>query len=351
MTIGIPREIKPSEYRVSLPPSSVLELVMAGHEVVVEAEAGAGSGFTDLEYLEAGARIASAEACWAAGLVVKVKEPLPSEYRYFRKDMILFTYLHLAAVSGLADEIRKSGMTAVAYEMVQLDDGSLPLLAPMSEVAGRIGAVMAAALLLKHNGGRGLIPGGVPGVGRARFVIVGAGVAGSAAVQYAVGMGADVTVLDVSLPRLRFLEELYESRITTLHSNRRNLARAVAEADAVISTVLIPGARAPHLITEAMVTSMAPGSVIVDIAIDQGGSVETVDRPTTHDEPTYLRHGVLHYAVANMPGTAPRTSTFALSNATFPYVRLLADQGKGAFRTSPALERGRVRFDAPPEAT
>jgi alanine dehydrogenase len=343
MRIGIPKEIKNNENRVSLTPACVHDLVRLGQDVVVEAGAGLGSGFDDGEYAAAGAKIGSALDCWACGLVVKVKEPQPEEYASFRPDLVLFTYLHLAAEPRLAEAIARSGMKAIAYETVQLDDGSLPLLAPMSEVAGRIGVIMAAQLLLKHNGGPGLLPGGVPGVDKARFTVIGAGTAGQAAIHYAVGMGADVTVLDVSIPRLKSLEDQYQSRIRTLYSNHQNITRAVVSADVVVSTVLIPGARAPHLVTRDMVQAMRPGSVIIDIAIDQGGSVETIDHATTHDEPTYIRYGVIHYAVANMPGAAPRTSTFALANATMPYVKLLAEHGIAACESCKALSRGLVR--------
>jgi alanine dehydrogenase len=342
MRIGIPREIKNNENRVALTPACIHDLIRFGHTIVVESAAGMGSGFTDAEFAAAGAIIGSAEDCWAAGLVVKVKEPQPTEYRFFRPDLILFTYLHLAAAPDLAASIKASGLAAIAYETVQLADGSLPLLAPMSEVAGRIGVLMAAQLLLRP-GGPGLLPGGVPGVEKARFTILGAGNAGQAAIQYAVGMGAEVTVLDISLPRLKALEDQYQSRLSTLFSNHQNIWRAVTRADAVISTVLIPGQRAPRLVTEDMVKAMAPGSVIVDIAIDQGGSVETVDHATTHDQPTFIRHGVTHYAVANIPGAAPRTATFALANATLPYVRLLADHGRAACELDPALGQGLVR--------
>ena len=310
--------------------------------VVVETGAGVGSGFTDEEYLAAGAQIGDAAAAWSADLVVKVKEPQPGEYQFFRRGLLLFTYLHLAANEKLAAELQKQGVKAIAYEMVQLDDGSLPLLAPMSEIAGRLGAMMAEYYLQKTQGGRGLLAGGVPGVEKARFVIIGAGTAGRAALQAVVGMGADVTILDIQIPKLSRLEELYQSRVRTLFSNRQNLAQCVITADAVISTVLIPGARAPHLVTEDMVRQMAPGSVIVDIAIDQGGSVETVTHSTTHDQPVYTVHGVTHYAVANMPGAVPRTATTALSNATLPYVRMLAREGLAACSSHVPLGRGLV---------
>ncbi len=343
MDVGIPREIKNNENRVSMTPACVHELVVQGSAVVVESGAGSGSGFTDDDYQAAGARIGTAEEAWACALIVKVKEPQPSEYHYFRPDMILFTFLHLAADEQLAQQLRLSGVHAFAYEMVQLPDGSLPLLAPMSEIAGRLGAMMAEFYLQKTQGGRGLLAGGVPGVEKARFTIIGAGTAGRAALQAVVGMGADVTVLDNQISKLTRLEELYQSRIRTLFSNRHNLDSAVTGADAVISTVLIPGARAPHLVTEDMVRRMTPGSVIVDIAIDQGGSVETIPHSTTHDDPVLTIHGVTHYAVANMPGAVPRTATTALSNATLPYVLLLAGRGLESCKIKPELDRALVR--------
>jgi alanine dehydrogenase len=342
MRIGIPKEIMNNENRVALTPACIQELARDGHLVVVETGAGTGSGFDDGEFLLAGAVLGKAADCWGCDLVVKVKEPQPQEYMFFRPDLVLFSYLHLAATPSLAEAIERSGICAIAYETVQQDDGSLPLLSPMSEVAGRIGALMAAYFLLKHNGGRGLLPGGVPGVEKARFTIIGAGTAGEAAIHYAVGMGADVTVLDISLPRLKSIEDQYQSRVRTLYSNDQNIKLAVAGSDAVISTVLVPGTRAPHLVSEEMVKSMAPGSVIVDISIDQGGAVETVDHATTHDQPTYLRHGVIHYAVANIPGAAPRTATFALANATLPYVKLLASHGMEACAIDKPLGRGLV---------
>jgi len=342
MNIGIPREIKNNENRVSMTPAGVHDLVRLGHTVTVEAGAGIGSGYGDDDFAAAGAVIGSAGDCWRSGLVVKVKEPQPSEYGYFRPDLILFTYLHLAAVPDLAAEIQCTGLKAIAYETVQLDDGSLPLLAPMSDIAGRIGALMAAHYLLRTLGGPGLLPGGIPGAEKARFTIIGAGHAGQGALQYAVGMGADVTVLDISLPRLRQLEDQYQTRIRTLYSNHQNIHEAVIHSNAVISTVLIPGAHAPCLVTEDMVKAMAPGSVIVDIAIDQGGSVETVDHATTHDQPVFVKHGVIHYAVANIPGAAPRTATAALANATLPYVKELAESGLAACTLNPALGHGLV---------
>ena len=342
MDVGVPKEIKNNENRVAMTPSGVQELVVHGATVIVETGAGAGSGFSDDDYRVAGAQIGDAGRAWNCGLVLKVKEPQPSEYQYFRPGLILFTFLHLAADERLAKALQDSGVQAIAYELVQLPDGTLPLLAPMSEIAGRLGALMAEFYLLKTQGGRGILAGGVPGVEKARFTIIGAGTAGRAALQAVVGMGADVTILDNQISKLTRLEDQYQSRIRTLFSNRQNLEAAVTQADAVISTVLIPGARAPHLVTAAMVQQMAPGSVIVDIAIDQGGSVETIPHSTTHDQPTLVINGVTHYAVANMPGAVPRTATIALSNATLPYALLLATHGLEACDLKPELEKARI---------
>ena len=342
MKIGIPREIKNSENRVAMTPAGLHDLVRAGHVVTVEGGAGQGSGYTDEDYLTAGARIGNAFDCWQCDLVVKVKEPQPSEYSYFRSDLILFAFLHLAAAPELSGRIRQSGLKAIAYETVQLDDGSLPLLAPMSAIAGRIGAMMAAQLLLQSSGGVGILPGGIAGVEKARMTVLGAGQAGQAAIQYLTGMGADVTVLDINLNKLKSLEEQYRWQIRTLYANHQNIHDAVVRSDAVISTILIPGAKAPHVITRKMVAGMAPGGVIVDIAIDQGGSVETVDHATTHDQPTYIREGITHYAVANIPGIAPKTATAALSNATLPYVKLLAEHHLVACEINKALGKGLV---------
>lgn len=337
MQVGIPREIKNNENRVAMTPACVHDLTAHGATVTVEAGAGLGSGFSDVDYRAAGAKIGTAADAWACRLVVKVKEPQPSEYGFFRPDLILFTYLHLAANETLEATLRAAQVKAIAYEQVQLPDGSLPLLAPMSEIAGRLGALMAEYYLLKTQGGRGLLAGGVPGVEKARFTIIGAGTAGRAALQAVIGMGADVTILDNQIIKLARLEEQYQSRVKTLFSNRKNLADAVTASDAVISTVLVPGARAPHLVTADMVRRMPQGSVIVDIAIDQGGSVETIPHSTTHDDPVLVIEGVTHYAVANMPGAVPRTATTALSNATLPYVLLLAEHGLDALRIRPEL--------------
>ncbi len=329
MRVGVPREIKRNEYRVALTPPGVQALVQAGHEVLVEAGAGDASGFPDEAYARSGAEIvATAREVFArADMVVKVKEPLPPEYDLLRPGQILFTYLHLAAEPELTRALLERQVTAVAYETVQLPNGSLPLLTPMSEIAGRM-AVQVGAHFLEHpQGGRGVLLAGVPGVPPGDVVILGGGVVGTNAARLAVGLGARVTVLDVNPERLRALDDLFGGQVTTLMSNPANIAAAVRRADLLIGAVLIPGARAPHLVTEEMVRTMKRGAVIVDVAIDQGGSVATCDRATTHEDPIYVKHGVVHYAVANMPGAVPRTATFALTNATLPYVLRLADLG------------------------
>lgn len=348
MRVGVPKEIKEREFRVGLTPAGVRDLVDAGHEVVVESGAGVGSGIDDAEYVRAGGRLGTAEEAWAADLVVKVKEPRPEEYRYFREDLILFTYLHLAADRELTEALQRAGMTAVAYETIQVDGGGLPLLAPMSEVAGRMAVQVGARFLEKPNGGVGVLLGGVPGVLPARVVIVGGGTVGTQAAKMAAGLGADVTIFDIDGGRLRALDDLFGGRVKTVMSSAYALAEAVRTADLVIGAVLIPGARAPKLVTREMVAQMRPGAVIVDVAVDQGGCVETADRVTTHDDPVYSVHGVAHYAVANMPGAVPRTSTFALAGATLPYVLKLAGGGvKAALGDRPLLcgvnvARGRV---------
>ncbi|ATY86119.1 alanine dehydrogenase [Kyrpidia spormannii] len=348
MRVGVPKEIKEREFRVGLTPAGVRDLVDAGHEVVVESGAGVGSGIDDAEYVRAGGRLGTAEEAWAADLVVKVKEPRPEEYRYFRENLILFTYLHLAADRELTEALRDAGMTAVAYETIQVDGGGLPLLAPMSEVAGRMAVQVGARFLEKPNGGAGVLLGGVPGVLPARVVVVGGGTVGTQAAKMAAGLGADVTIFDIDGGRLRALDDLFGGRVKTVMSSAYALAEAVRTADLVIGAVLIPGARAPKLVTREMVAQMRPGAVIVDVAVDQGGCVETADRVTTHDDPVYSVHGVVHYAVANMPGAVPRTSTFALTGATLPYVLKLARGGvKAALGDRPLLcgvnvARGRV---------
>lgn len=342
MIIGVPKEIKNNENRVAITPAGVLSFVQAGHTVLIEKEAGVGSGFSNNDYARAGAQIIEqAEDVWAqADMVMKVKEPLPSEYRFFRPGLVLFTYLHLAADPELTRALKESGVIAIAYETVQVGR-TLPLLTPMSEVAGRMAAQIGAQFLEKPYGGKGILLGGVPGVARGKVVIIGGGVVGTNAAKVAVGLGADVTIIDLNADRLRELDDIFGNQITTLMSNPMNIAEAVAEADLVIGAVLIPGARAPKLVTEDMVKAMKPGSVIVDVAIDQGGIVETSDHVTTHDNPTYVKHGVVHYAVANMPGAVPRTSTIALTNVTIPYALQIANKGvMQAITDNPALELG-----------
>jgi len=342
MIIGVPKEIKNNENRVAITPAGVLSFVQAGHTVLIEKEAGVGSGFNNDDYARAGAQIIErAEDVWAqADMVMKVKEPLPSEYGYFRPGLILFTYLHLAAEPELARALKESGVIAIAYETVQVGR-TLPLLTPMSEVAGRMAAQIGAQFLEKPYGGKGILLGGVPGVARGKVTIIGGGVVGTNAAKVAVGLGADVTIIDLNADRLRELDDIFGHQITTIMSNPMNIAEAVAEADLVIGAVLIPGARAPKLVTEDMVKAMKPGSVIVDVAIDQGGIVETSDHVTTHDDPTYVKHGVVHYAVANMPGAVPRTSTIALTNVTMPYALQIANKGViQAIIDNPALELG-----------
>ncbi|NUK30008.1 alanine dehydrogenase [Parageobacillus sp. VR-IP] len=328
MIIGVPKEIKNNENRVAITPAGVMSFVQAGHTVLIEKDAGIGSGFTNEDYASAGAQIIEqAQDVWAkADMVMKVKEPLPSEYGYFRPGLILFTYLHLAAEPELTRALKEKGVIAIAYETVQVGR-TLPLLTPMSEVAGRMAAQIGAQFLEKPYGGKGILLGGVPGVGRGKVTIIGGGVVGTNAAKVAVGLGADVTIIDLNADRLRELDDIFGHQITTLMSNPMNIAQAVAEADLVIGAVLIPGAKAPKLVTEDMVKAMKPGSVIVDVAIDQGGIVETSDHVTTHDNPTYVKYGVVHYAVANMPGAVPRTSTLALTNVTLPYALQIANKG------------------------
>jgi alanine dehydrogenase len=328
MRIGVPKEIKIHEYRVGLVPAAVRELVGSGHEVHVETGAGAGIGVTDEHYRAAGARIApDAQSVFAAAdMIVKVKEPQLVECARLRPGQVLFTYLHLAADRPQAEALMKSGATAIAYETVTAPDGSLPLLTPMSEVAGRMAVQVGAHYLQKANGGRGVLMGGVAGVPAANVVVVGGGVSGTHAVEMAHGLRADVTVLDRSIRRLRELDVQFHGSVRTLFSTTETIERSVREADLVIGAVLVPGAAAPKLVTAAMIRSMHPGSVVVDIAIDQGGCFET-SRPTTHADPTYVEYGVIHYCVTNMPGAVPRTSAFALNNATLPYVRAIADKG------------------------
>ncbi len=342
MKISIPREIKNNEFRVAITPAGVRDLVTAGHHVTIETGAGLGSGITDADYQQEGAHIvASAEECWGhADMVVKVKEPIAEEYRHFREGLTLFAYLHLAAEPELTQALMDAGVTAIAYETVQLPGGALPLLAPMSEVAGRLAAIVGAHTLLRPQGGSGQLVPGVPGTHPAHVVILGGGVAGTNAMAVAVGLGARVTVLDTNIARLREIDALYAGRVTTLASNSLEIERAVTDADLVIGSVLIPGAKAPKLVSLDLVSKMKPGSVLVDIAVDQGGCFEG-SKPTTHDDPTFAVHNSVYYCVANMPGAAPATSTSALTNATMPYVRSLANKGwKDALKTDASLAAG-----------
>jgi len=349
--VGIPTEIKNNEYRVAITPAGVSELVRRGHEVLVQAGAGEGSAIHDGDFSAAGARIVdSADQVWAdAELLLKVKEPIEPEYHRLRRGQVLFTYLHLAASKPCTDALLASGTTSIAYETVQTTspDGTvaLPLLAPMSEVAGRLSAQVGAYHLMRTQGGRGVLMGGVPGVAPAKVVVIGGGMAGDNAAGVAWGMGAHVTVFDLNIATLRKIDAEYGGAIETRYSARLELEQAVKQADLVIGAVLVPGAKAPKLVTNATVAQMRPGAVLVDIAIDQGGCFED-SRPTTHDEPTFRVHDAVFYCVANMPGAVPRTSTFALTNATMPYVKKLADRGwRGACQADPALAEGLSTHD------
>ncbi len=347
MVIGVPTEVKTREYRVGMAPAGVRTLCEDGHQVLVQAGSGEGSGITDDEFALAGAQIAdSAEEIFAqAGMIVKVKEPVPAEYALLRPGQILFTYLHLAPAPDLTRALLDRGVAGVAYETIELPDGRLPLLQPMSEIAGRMSVQVGAHYLEKVNGGRGVLLSGAPGVRAGRVAIIGAGVVGQNALRIAVGMGGDVTVLDVSPDRLVWLDTHYGSSIQTMMSNSQNIEEEVRRADLVIGAVLVAGARAPQLISRELVANMTPGSVIVDVAVDQGGCVDTI-RPTTHDDPVYTVDGVVHYGVANMPGAVSRTSTFALTNSTLPYVRRIAGQGLDeACRRDEALRRGVNTFE------
>ncbi len=342
MIIGVAKEIKDNEYRVGLVPASVKALRDEGHPVLLERGAGEGSGIMDEEYVSAGAKIVeTADRLWAqADLVIKVKEPIQSEYERLREGHILFTYLHLAPAPVLTQKLLEKKVTGIAYETITNQQGHLPLLTPMSEVAGRMSVQVGAAYLEKPNGGRGVMLGGVPGVLPAKVVIIGGGVVGSNAAKVAVGMGAQVTIIDKNLDQLRYLDDIFGSQIRTLVSNAYNIWNAVENADLVIGAVLIPGASAPKLVTQAMLPSMHKGAVIVDVAVDQGGCVET-SHPTTHSDPTFVVDNVVHYCVANMPGAVPRTSTFALTNATLPYALKLATKGlKKAIESDPGLKLG-----------
>ncbi len=342
MRISVPTEIKNNEYRVALTPSGVHDLVGSGHEVFVQRGAGLGSSMTDDEYRDAGATLLDdpAEVWERAELLLKVKEPIAQEYGYFRSDLVLFTYLHLAADRPLTERLVADEVTAIAYETVQLPGGGLPLLAPMSEVAGRLAPMVGAATLMRSAGGLGLLMSGVPGTRPATVTIIGGGVAGANAAVIAAGMGADVTIFDTNIQRLRYLDDHFQARVKTAASNPLDLDRAVVSSDLVIGSVLIPGAKAPKLVTNDMVARMRPGSVLVDIAVDQGGCFEDT-RPTTHAEPTFPVHGSVFYCVANMPGAVPNTSTSALTNATLPYVRRIASHGwRAALGDDAALAAG-----------
>ena len=340
MYIGVPAETLNQERRVALTPAGVRELTQAGHTVLVEQDAGLGSGITNQDYQQAGAQVVETAQAWSAELVLKVKEPTPDEFTYLRSDQSVFAYLHLAANPRLVEEFVRTGGTAIAYETVQLPDRSLPLLAPMSEIAGRMAAIVGSYHLFSHQGGSGLLAPGVPGVRPEKFCVIGGGQAGMNAVNQAVAMGAEVTVLDLSLQRLRHIDELYRGRVKTVASNSLEVERAVLESDVVIGAVLLPGARTPRLVSHELVMRMRPGSVLVDIAVDQGGVFED-SRPTTHQEPTYNVGETVFYCVSNMPGAVPTTSTSALTNATLPYVMKLANLGiQQALRADAALGRG-----------
>lgn len=340
-TVGVPREVKTAEHRVAMTPDGVRELERHGIDVLIETGAGEGASISDADYVAAGADIVSSAAdAWAQDMVVKVKEPKPEEFEFLRADLTLFTYLHLAAYPAVADALLAAKTTAVAYETVQSADGSLPLLAPMSEVAGRLAPQMGAHFLERHNGGRGVLMGGSPGVRPAKVVVLGAGNVGWNAAWIAAGMEAEVTLIDKNLDRLRFVDQIHRGRIVTAASNRGAIERAVVDADLVIGAVLVAGGRAPVVVGEDLVERMKPRSVVVDVAVDQGGCIATT-RETTHDAPTYVTHGVVHYAVGNMPGAVPHTSTYALTNATLPYQLEVALHGAlGAARRDPSIAHG-----------
>jgi len=343
MLIGIPKEIKNNENRVGITPAGVAALVQSGHTVFIEKTAGQGSDITDGDYSSAGAAIldTAADVFARSEMIIKVKEPLPSEYELIKEGQILYTYLHLAPEPELTKLLIKKKVVAIAYETVELQNGALPLLTPMSEVAGRMSIQIGAHYLEKPHGGRGVLLGGVPGVEPGVVVIIGGGIVGTNAARMAVGLGAQVTILEKNADRLRALDELFGGRVKTVMSNTYNIAAHVSQADLLVGAVLIPGARAPRLVTEEMVKRMKPGSVIVDVAIDQGGSIETIDRVTTHSDPVFVKHGVVHYSVANIPGAVARTSTFALTNVTIPYALEIANKGwKKAILTNRALAKG-----------
>lgn len=340
MEIGVPKETKDQEFRVGLSPNSVRGLCDSGHVVFVETNAGVGAGFTDADYTQAGAKIVSdAKAAWDQEMVVKVKEPLPPEYQFIRKGQLLFTYLHLAADRTLTEHLLSSGVIAIAYETVELPNRTLPLLTPMSIIAGRLSVQFGARFLERQQGGRGVLLGGVPGVRPGKVVILGGGVVGTEAAKMAIGLGAQVQILDINLDRLAYLETLFGSRVELLYSNTPQAEAIVPDADLLVGAVLVPGRKAPTLVAKELVAQMRPGSVIVDVAVDQGGCIETL-RPTSHTNPVYTESGVVHYGVPNMPGAVPWTSTQALNNSTFPYVLKLANQGIGALKADPSLAKG-----------
>lgn len=341
MEIGVVKEIKNNEHRVGMTPDGVSQLVKRGHQVYVEIGAGVGSGISDDEYLQAGAHLVKdAKDVWKKDLIIKVKEPLKEEYEYFKKGQIIFTFLHLAANLELTQALIQKEVTGIAYETVEMDK-ELPLLRPMSEVAGRRSVIIGATYLEKHRGGQGILLSGVPGVKKGSVVIIGGGTAGVSAARMALGLGAEVTLLEINEHRLRTLDTMLGGSVHLLKSNPLNVAKSVEDADVLISTVLIPGAKALKIVTETMIQSMKEGSVVIDISVDQGGSIETIDRMTTHDDPVYLKHGVLHYSVPNIPGATPRTSTYALTNATIQYIQALAENSLGiAFNKYPELLKG-----------
>lgn len=343
MKIGVPKEIKAQELRVAITPAGVDALVRAGHEVYIEKSAGLGSSITDAEYVAAGAVILDTpkEIFDTADMIMKVKEPLPAEYDYFREGQILFTYLHLAPDFEQTEALLAKKVIGIAYETVQLPTGALPLLSPMSEIAGRMAVQVGAHLLESPNGGRGILLWGVSGVKKGKVVIVGGGNVGTSAAKIAVGMGANVTIIDNNISRLQYLDDIFGSSVQTLMSNSYNIAEAVKDADVVIGCVLVPGAKTPVLVSEEMVKTMKPGSVLIDVAIDQGGSIESIDRITTHENPSFIKHGVVHYSVANMPGAVANTATYSLTNATLPYAVKIANLGaEAACKADPALMKG-----------
>ncbi len=340
MRIGLPKEIKDQEFRVGLTPAAVQSLCQQGHRVMVETGAGTGSGFENEEYERAGATLVEdAATAWAQEMVVKVKEPQPSEYGFFRPDLLLFTYLHLAAERSLTKALLESGMVAIAYETVATPDGRLPLLTPMSIIAGRLSVQFGARYLERQQGGRGVLLGGIPGVAPGTVVILGGGVVGTEAAKMAVGLGARVQIIDINVDRLGELEALFGSRVELLYSSPAQIAASVPQADLLIGAVLVPGRRAPTLVSKDLVATLRPGSVIIDVAVDQGGCIETL-RPTSHSQPTYLEHGVVHFGVPNMPGAVPWTATQALNNATLPYVLKLAGKGMAALDADKDLRGG-----------